>query len=80
MPADKQAEIHRKTTQEKPPNATQWSVRNMASAVGVSQDTVQRVWSDNGLKPRWIKTFKDSNDLIFAEKLVDVVGLYLNPP
>jgi transposase len=78
--ADKEAEILRKTTQEKPPNATQWSVRSMASAVGVSKDTVQRVWSDNGLKPHRIKTFKVSNDPRFAEKLVDVVGLYLNPP
>jgi transposase len=76
----KEAEIIRKTTQETPPNATQWSVRTMASAVGVSKATVQRVWSDNGLKPHRIKTFKVSNDPRFAEKLVDVVGLYLNPP
>lgn len=78
--ADKEAEIIRKTTQETPPNATQWSVRSMATAVGVSKDTVHRVWSDNGLKPHRIKTFKVSNDPRFAEKLVDVVGLYLNPP
>ncbi|MFN8708094.1 MAG: helix-turn-helix domain-containing protein, partial [Planctomyces sp.] len=59
--ADKEAEILRRTTQEKPANATQWSVRSMASAVGVSKDTVQRVWSDNGLKPHRLKTFKVSN-------------------
>jgi len=41
---------------------------------------VQRVWRDNGLKPHLTKTFKVSNDPNFAEKLVDVVGLYLNPP
>lgn len=79
MRADKEAEILRKTTQEKPPNAHK-SVRSMASAVGVSKDTVQPVWSDNGLKPHRIKTFKVSNDPRFAEKFVDVVGLYLNPP
>jgi len=45
----KEAAIIRKTTQETPPNATQWSVRSMARAVGVSKDTVQRVWKDNGL-------------------------------
>lgn len=78
--ASKEAEIIRKTTQEKPANATQWSVRSMAVAVGVSKDTVQRVWRDNGLKPHRVKTFKVSNDPHFAEKLVDVVGLYLNPP
>lgn len=44
--AVKEAEIIRKTTQEKPTNATQWSLRSMARAVGVSKATVQRVWSD----------------------------------
>lgn len=76
----KEAEIVRKTTQETPPGATHWSTRTMAAAVGVSKATVQRVWRDNGLKPHRTKTFKVSNDPQFAEKLVDVVGLYLNPP
>ena len=75
-----EAEIIRKTTQETPPNATQWSTRTMAEAVGVSKDTVQRVWRDNGLKPHRTKGFKVSNDPRFAEKLVDIVGLYLDPP
>lgn len=75
-----EAEVIRKTTQELPPNATQWSVRTMARAVGISKATVQRIWRDNGLKPHLVKTFKVSNDKQFAEKLVDVVGLYLNPP
>lgn len=75
-----EAQILHKTTQETPANATQWSVRAMAKAVGVSKDTVRRVWRDNGLKPHRIKTFKVSNDPQFAEKLVDVVGLYLDPP
>jgi transposase len=78
--AAQEAEIIRKTTQETPPCATQWSTRTMAEAVGVSKDTVQRVWRDNGLKPHRTKTFKVSNDPKFVEKLVDVVGLYLNPP
>jgi transposase len=73
-------EIIAKTTQETPTNATHWSVRTMAAEVGVSYSTVQRVWRDNGLKPHLAKTFKVSNDPRFAEKLVDVVGLYLNPP
>lgn len=75
-----EAEIIRKTTQETPPNATQWSTRSMARAMGVSKDTVQRIWHDNGLKPHRTKGFKVSNDPRFAEKLVDVVGLYLDPP
>jgi transposase len=76
----KEAEIISKTTQETPPHATHWSTRTMAAAVGVSRSTVERVWRDNGLKPHRTKTFKVSNDPHFAEKLVDVVGLYLNPP
>lgn len=74
------AEIIHKTTQVQPHAATQWSTRTMAKAVGVSKATVQRVWSAHGLKPHLSKTFKVSNDPRFAEKLVDVVGLYLNPP
>lgn len=75
-----EAEIIRKTTQETPPNATQWSTRSLAKALGCDDMLVQRVWKDNGLKPHRVKTFKVSNDLRFAEKLVDVVGLYLDPP
>jgi len=41
---------------------------------------VQRVWAARGLKPHLVDTFKLSNDPRFEEKLVDVVGLYLNPP
>ena len=45
-----------------------------------STATVQRVWDARGLKPHLVETFKLSNDKRFEEKLVDVVGLYLNPP
>lgn len=33
-----------------------------------------------GLKPHLVKTFKLSNDRRFEEKLIDVVGVYLDPP
>ena len=69
-----------KTTQEKPEAATHWSTRTMAKAVGVSKYAVQRVWVAHGLKPHRVKTFKVSNDPQFVEKLIDVVGLYMNPP
>lgn len=72
--------IVRKTTQEKPVGATHWSTRTMAKAVGVSKDAVQRVWVAHGLKPHLVRTFKVSNDPLFAEKLEDVVGLYISPP
>src|SRR4029079_15653384 len=63
-----------------PDGETHWSTRSMAERVGVSEDTVQRVWSARGLKPHLVKTFRLSNDPRFEEKLVDVVGLYLDPP
>jgi transposase len=75
-----EAEIIRRTTQDKPAKGQVWSTRKMAQAVGTSQATVNRVWRDNGLKPHLSKTFKVSNDPRFPEKLVDIVGLYLNPP
>ena len=75
-----EAEIIRKTTQETPPNATQWSTRSLAKELGCSDSMVQRVWRDNGLRPHRTKGFKVSNDPQFAEKLVDIVGLYLDPP
>jgi transposase len=52
----------------------------MAKVQGVSSATVQRIWSARGLKPHQVTTFKLSNDKHFEDKLVDVVGLYLNPP
>lgn len=51
----------------------------MAKRVGVSSATAQRIWSDVGLQPHRVDTFKVSNDPLFEEKLIDVVGLYLNP-
>jgi transposase len=73
-------EIVRLTQHEKPSGETHWSCRSMAKQVGVSPATVQRIWSGRGLKPHLVKTFKLSNDPAFEEKLIDVVGLYLNPP
>ena len=52
----------------------------MAKAKGVSPATVQRIWSARNIKPHRVKTFKLSNDKRFEEKLIDVVGLSLNPP
>jgi transposase len=47
---------------------------------GVGKDTIAKVWADHNLKPWKVDTFKISNDPHFEEKLVDVVGLYMNPP
>jgi transposase len=64
----------------RPKGETHWSCRTMAAAAGVSKSTVQLVWHARGLKPHRVQTFKLSNDPRFEEKLVDVVGLYMNPP
>lgn len=68
------------TTQRKPANATHWSTTSLAKELGTSPTTVWRIWRANGLKPHLHRTFKVSNDRRFSEKLIDVVGLYLNPP
>lgn len=75
-----ESEIIRKTTQETPRNATHWSTRTLAKELDVSQSMIHRVWKANGLKPHLVRTFKLSRDPHFEEKLIDVVGLYLNPP
>ena len=80
IPAEKIDEIVRLTQHEKPAGQTHWSCRTMAKAAGVSPATVQRIWSARGLKPHLVRTFKLSNDKRFEEKLVDVIGVYLNPP
>ena len=72
--------IIEKTTTEKPPNATHWSTRTLAKTLGTSHTFVAKVWRECGFKPHLINQFKISNDPQFAEKLEDVVGLYLNPP
>src|SRR6516165_7273990 len=74
------AEVVRKTTQSKPSNATHWSTRTMATEMGISEATVRRIWHAHGLKPHLLESFKISKDKRFAEKLEDIVGLYLNPP
>jgi transposase len=68
------------TLHTKPANATHWSTRTMAKAQGISETTVRRIWKLHNFKPHLTKTFKLGRDKQSAEKLADVVGLYLNPP
>lgn len=69
-----------KTLEEKPKNATHWSTRSMAAATGMSQSTISRIWRAFALAPHRSQTFKLSTDPLFIDKVVDVVGLYLDPP
>jgi len=63
-----------------PENMTHWSTREMAKEFGMGHMTVHRIWKKNNLKPHLVKTFKYSNDKMLEEKVIDIVGLYLNPP
>lgn len=68
------------TVDKLPRESTHWSIRLMAEYAGVSRWQVSQIWQAADLKPHRLKTFKISNDPEFAEKVFDVVGLYLNPP
>lgn len=77
---DKIEALIAKTLETKPEDATHWSTRSMASAIGMSQSTISRVWRAFNLKPHRSEVFKLSTDPLFVEKVRDIVGLYLDPP
>jgi len=80
LSAKKVKEVLTMTVEQIPKEATHWSVRLMAKAAGITTWQVRQIWEASDLKPHRLKTFKISNDPDFAEKVVDVVGLYMNPP
>ena len=67
-------------TKPPPGETTQWTGRMLAKTVGISLRSVQRILEAHKLAPHRVRTFKLSNDPKFAEKLRDVVGLYVDPP
>jgi transposase len=69
-----------KTLEPPPDGTTHWSVRRLAAATGISSSTVHRIWRDHRLKPHQVRSFKFSRDPRLIEKVIDVVGLYLDPP
>jgi Homeodomain-like domain len=68
------------TCTEPPHQATHWTGRAMAKAIGISLGSAQRIWRAHKLQPHRLRTFKRSRDPRFAAKLSDIVGLYVDPP
>jgi transposase len=81
LPEGTVAEVVRVTLTEAPADtSTHWSTRTLAEHLGIGKDSVARIWRDHKLKPWKSEEFKVSTDPDFEAKLVDVVGLYLDPP
>jgi transposase len=68
------------TLKTRPPHATHWSVRTLASSLGVTRTLVHGVWQRYQIQPHRVERFKLSNDPKLEAKVRDIVGLYLNPP
>src|SRR5512132_181735 len=80
LPADTVARVVAMTCAAPPGEATHWTGRAMAKQAGISLSSVQRIWAEHDLQPHRLRTFKRSNDPAFAEKLREIVGLYVDPP
>ena len=63
-----------------PNNAMHWSRALIAKSMGISASSVGRIWREVDLRPHHIETCKVSIDPEFEEKVIDIVGLYVNPP
>jgi transposase len=68
------------TLESVPGKDTHWSRASMAARTGLSKSTIGRIWKKFDLKPHLQDSFKLSTDPLFVDKVVDVVGLYHNPP
>jgi transposase len=57
------------TLETTPADATHWSTRSLAAAVGLSQTAVSRIWRAFGLQPHRQDTWKLSKDPQFIDKV-----------
>lgn len=75
-----QAKVLDATRRKPKDGSTHWSCRKLAAQLGISKDTVQRIWHRAGLKPHRLQRYMASNDPEFERKAADIIGLYLHPP
>ncbi len=65
---------------QQPDDQSRWTVRTLAAELGLPSSTVHGMLVAAKLQPHRIRTFTFSPDPDFEAKLLDIVGLYLNPP
>jgi transposase len=75
-----QAKVLDATRRKPKDGSTHWSCRKLAEQLGISKDTVQRIWHRAGLKPHRLERYMASDDPEFERKAADIIGLYLHPP
>ena len=80
LPAEVVERVIALTRSDPPGETTHWTGAAMAEAAGISVSSVQRIWRSHGLQPHRVRQFKLSTDPLFAAKLHDIVGLYVDPP
>src|ERR671926_1487798 len=80
LPPETVAQVLAITCSEPPSEVTHWTGRAVAARVGLALRTIQRIWRAHRVEPHRVRTFKRSNDPAFAEKVEDIVGLYMSPP
>lgn len=75
-----QAKVCRKVQQRPRDGSTHWSVRKLATEMGLSKSSVHRILTQARLQPHRLERYMASNDPDFEEKAADIIGLYLEPP
>ena len=75
-----QAKVLEASRRKPKDGSTHWSCRKLAKHLGISKDTVQRIWHKAGLKPHRLQRYMASDDPDFERKAADIIGLYLSPP
>ena len=75
-----QAKVLAATRRKPADGSTHWSCRKLAKHLGLSKDTVHRIWRAAGLRPHRLERYMASNHPEFESKAADIIGLYLNPP